>query len=331
MTNTTHAVDDSTVPAVPPQPSPIEQPRRPIRIRLPLLLFAVSILTTLAIGARFMENFRLGLPTLTEDSDLWPWPWLFHHPDKFLSGWPFSVALLAILLSHEFGHYIACRVHGIPTTLPLLLPAPTLSGTAGAVILIRGRIPNRHALMDVGIWGPIAGYLASIPAIFVGFWLSRPFGVDAPQPLVQFGQPATFHLAHRLLSVFHPQLPQFSSGVFHPVLIAGWVGLFITALNLIPAGQLDGGHVLYAILPRAHRPATYCLAGLLILCGFFYWIGWGFWGLMMLLPAMRHPRVPMDRPLGLGRSLLGVTALLLLVLTFTAEPFLGSSLLHYFK
>ncbi len=298
---------------------------------MPLILFAISILTTLAIGARFMENFRLGLPTLAADSDLWPWPWLFHHPEKFLAGWPFSVALLSILLAHEFGHYIACRIHGIPTTLPLLLPAPTLSGTAGAVILIRGRIPNRHALIDVGIWGPIAGYLASVPAILLGLWLSRPLGVDSPPPLVSFGQPATFRLAHGLLSLFHPGIPQFTSGVIHPILIAGWVGLFITALNLIPAGQLDGGHVFYSLWPRAHRPVTYTMAGLLILCGVFYWIGWLFWGILMLLPAMRHPRVAIDRPLGAGRALLAITALLLLALTFTVEPFLGSSLLHYVR
>ena len=298
-------------------------------VRLPLLLFLLSILTTLAIGARFMENFRLGLPTLAEDSDLWPWPWLLKHPQKFLQGWPFTIALLGILLAHEFGHYFACRYHRIDTTLPLVLPAPTLSGTAGAIILIRGRIPNRHALIDVGIYGPIAGYFASLVAIALGFLLSRPIPPDSPLPLVGFGQPITFHLVHALLSTLLNSLPPFDHGLRHPILIAGWVGLFITALNLIPAGQLDGGHILYALWPRVHRPVTLAMAGLLIGAGLFFWIGWAFWGLLMLLPAMRHPQVPMDLPLGRWRTVLAFAALLLFALTITLEPFLGSSLLHY--
>jgi Zn-dependent protease len=316
--------------------SDVEQPspsvaRQKLRLRVPLILFAISVLTTMAIGARFMENFRLGLPTLAADSDLWPWPWLFHNPGKFLQGWPFSVALLTILLAHEFGHYIACRLHGIPTTLPLLLPAPTLSGTAGAVILIRGRIPNRHALMDVGIWGPIAGFCASVPAILIGFWLSRPFQPNSVAPLVTFGEPATLRMAHSLLTSWNISVPIFPAGVFHPIVIAGWVGLFITALNLIPAGQLDGGHVLYALWPRLHRPVTLATAALLFVFGIFFWMGWAFWGLLMLLPAMKHPRVPIEQPLGIMRTLLAHSAIVLLLLTFTAEPFLGSSLLHYFR
>src|SRR5580658_622040 len=161
---------------------------------LPALLFAVSAVTTTAIGARFMQNFLDGLPTVVEDSDLWPWPWLFAHPGRFLLGWPFSLALLAILLAHEFGHYFACRAHGIRCTLPWLLPAPTLSGTAGAVIQIRSRIPNRLALMDVGAYGPLAGYLASLMVVAIGFLLSSAAPVDRAPALIGFGNPLTLRM-----------------------------------------------------------------------------------------------------------------------------------------
>jgi hypothetical protein len=139
---------------------------------LPLMLLAASAITTTANGARFMQNFLEGLPPVVRDSDLWPWGWLADHPEIFKTGWAFSVSLLGILLIHEFGHYFACRHHKIRATLPWVLPAPTLSGTAGAVIQIRNRIPNRDALMDVGIYGPLAGYIASTMAVAVGFALS---------------------------------------------------------------------------------------------------------------------------------------------------------------
>jgi membrane-associated protease RseP (regulator of RpoE activity) len=299
-------------------------------IALPIILLAISIVTTTAIGARFMQNFLDGLPAVVVESDLWPWPWLIHHPAKFALGWPFSLALLSILITHEFGHYFACRVHGIRATLPWVLPAPTLSGTAGAVIQIRSRIPNRKALMDVGIYGPIAGYIASLIVISLGFRLSHVSAIGRVPALIGFGKPLTLELAHNVLAWFRPGTPSFELAIRHPVLIAGWIGLFITSLNLIPGGQLDGGHILYAIAPRLHRTVTRILPFVLILCGVFFWIGWILWGAMLLIPAMRHPRVPLEPTLGRKRKLLAVLALLIFLLTFSPEPFSHSSLLHYF-
>jgi membrane-associated protease RseP (regulator of RpoE activity) len=297
-----------------------------------MLLLAMSVVTTTAIGARFMQNFQDGLPAIAVDSDLWPWPWLFAQPSRFQLGWPFSFALLGILLTHEFGHYIACRVHGIRTTLPLVLPAPTLSGTAGAVIQIRTRVPSRRKLMDVGIYGPIAGYLASILAVSIGLLLSRSSPVHAtshPSEIIVFGQPLTLRLIHELLHRLQSGVPPLDATIWHPVLIAGWVGLFITALNLIPGGQLDGGHILYALSPQWHKRITRILPAALLLCGLFFWIGWILWGLLLLVPAMRHPRVPIEEPLDGKRILLGWIALAIFLLTFSAQPFLGSSALHY--
>jgi membrane-associated protease RseP (regulator of RpoE activity) len=294
---------------------------------LPLILLAASAVTTTAIGARFMQNFLLGRPTIASDSDLWPWPWLLHDPSRFRLGCPFSAALLLILLTHEFGHYFACRAHGIRATLPWVLPAPTLSGTAGAVIRIQSRIPSRRALVDVGAWGPIAGYCASLVACIVGIGLSEPAHPVHSARLVDFGAPITLSALPRLLHA-----PAFEHTLRHPILIAGWVGLFITALNLIPAGQLDGGHLLYALSPRAHRWTTRIAPIALLLLGLFFWVGWALWGLMLLIPAMRrHPRVPTTIPLGPGRALLCLFSLVIFALTFSLAPFAQSSLLHYLR
>ncbi len=307
-----------------PEPSAFEQ------FVLPIILLAVSFVTTTAIGARFMQNFREGMPPVVRDSDLWPWPWLMSNPDLFSTGFAFSGALLSILLVHEFGHYFACRFHRIRVTLPWVLPAPTLSGTAGAIIQIRSRFPNRNAVLDVGIYGPLAGYVASTLAVAVGFVLSVTAPPDAPAAIVRFGgEPLTFRFLHGLLEQWDPTIPPFDHIAPHPVLVAGWIGLFITSLNLIPAGQLDGGHILYAVSPRLHRWTTKLLPLLLFLGGVLYWVGWLLWGLFLMFPAMRHPKVPEQPELKQGRLLMAAIAGLVFVLTFTPTPFFDNSLMHF--
>jgi membrane-associated protease RseP (regulator of RpoE activity) len=299
---------------------------------LPTLLLGASVVTTTANGARFMQNFSEGLPPVVRDIDLWPWGWLANHPHLFVTGFAFSFTLLGILLVHEFGHYLACRAHHIRATLPWVLPAPTLSGTIGAVIRIRSRIPSRDALMDVGIYGPLAGYLASALAVAVGFLLSGTAAASRTAVIVRFGgQPLTIRLIHAILLRSNPSLPAFDQIAPHPVLVAGWIGLFITALNLIPGGQLDGGHLLYAISPRLHRIATNLLPLVLILAGFRFWIGWILWGLILLIPAMRHPSVPPGSGLSRSRVLLGASGLVIFLLTFTPVPFSHASLDYFLR
>jgi len=278
-----------------------------------------------------MQNFIAGMPPVVRDSDLWPWGWLAEHPELFKTGWAFSVALLGILLIHEFGHYFACRAHKIRATLPWVLPAPTLSGTAGAIIQIRSRIPSRNALMDVGIYGPLAGYITSVVAVAVGFALSYQAPADAPAAIVRFsGGPLTIRLLHALLVHWDPSIPSFDRIAPHPVLVAGWIGLFITSLNLIPGGQLDGGHILYALSPRLHRVMTNLLPFLLLIAGAIFWVGWILWGLFLMIPAMRHPKVPIESGLSRSRFILGIVGILIFLLTFTATPFYDSSLMHVF-
>jgi membrane-associated protease RseP (regulator of RpoE activity) len=297
---------------------------------LPILLLAVSVATTTANGARFMQNFLEGMPPVVRDADLWPWGWLSDHPDLYVTGWTFSFTLLGILLIHEFGHYFACRAHRISATLPWILPAPTLSGTAGAVIQIRSRIPNRDALMDVGIYGPLAGYLASAAAVFVGFAPSVQSPPNAPPAIVRFGgEPFTIRMIHALLLHWDPQIPSFEHIAPHPVLVAGWIGLFITSLNLIPGGQLDGGHILYAISPRVHKIFTGILPLVLFVAGAVFWMGWILWGIFLLIPAMRHPKVHMETSLSRGRLILGTVGIVIFLLTFTPTPFYDNSLMHF--
>lgn len=305
--------------------------RRPIReLGLPLGLLAVSAVTTTADGARFMQNFLDGVAPVVRDSDLWPWPWLIDHPEAWQLGLAFSISLLGVLLIHEFGHYFACRAHRIRATLPMVLPAPTLSGTAGAIIRIQSRIPSRNALMDVGLYGPLAGFVASAVAIAVGFSFSTAPVPNAPDALVAFGgQPLTIRIIHGLMTQWDPSIPAFDHTAAHPILVAGWIGLFITSLNLIPGGQLDGGHVLYAISPKMHRWATNLLPFALFVAGAIFWVGWILWGVFLMIPAMRHPRVPAETELSPARKLLGLVGLLLFSLSFTPIPFDNNSLMHF--
>jgi membrane-associated protease RseP (regulator of RpoE activity) len=303
-----------------------------LRFCLPAVLLCLSVVTMTANGARFMHNFLRGQPPVASENDLWPWLWLSRHPHLFSTGLAFSLTLLGILLVHEFGHYFACRAHGIDCTLPFVIPAPTLSGTLGAVIRITSFIPDRDALMDVGIYGPLAGFIASIAAVSVGFTLSVPLAPRAPGPIVEFGgEPLIIRLVHRLLLGGNPHLHPFNHLALHPVLLAGWIGLFITALNLIPGGQLDGGHILYALSPRLHKFFTNLLPFVLFLSGVFYWAGWILWGIFLLIPAMRHPKVPIQTQLSATRALLGMLGVFVFLLTFTPTPFHDNSLLDLLR
>jgi Zn-dependent protease len=298
---------------------------------LPICLLAVSIFTTASTGALLMQNFRLGQPPLASEGDLFPLHWIWNHPSALASGWSFSLTLLGILLAHEAGHFFYCRHHGILASWPYVLPAPTLSGTAGAVIRIRSRIPSRRALMEVGIAGPIAGYLVAFPTTIAGILLSRPVDAGSAPALVQFHQPWTVVLLDRLLVAWVSGVPTLDNLLPHPILIASWVGLFVTSLNLIPAGQLDGGHILYAISPFWHRRMTIAVPVVLLIMGLTLWTGWVLWGIILLLPAMRHPHVPFFPQLPYKHRWLCVVAFVLLALTFLPAPFVGTSLIDLFR
>jgi membrane-associated protease RseP (regulator of RpoE activity) len=293
-------------------------------------LFVLSLLTTLSAGAVLMFNFRHGDPPFAANAGFFPLAWIWHHPGQITGGWSFALTLLGILGAHEAGHTIACRYHGVRSSLPWVLPAPTLIGTFGAFIRLRSRVPTRTALLDIGVSGPLAGMIVTLPILVAGLLLSRhvaPAGFHSAAS-ISVSVPLGLSILHAFLRLVDPSLPPLD-GAFnpHPVLVAAWIGLFITSVNLIPAGQLDGGHILYALSPRLHRWITSAVIFLLFFAGTMLWVGWLVWG-CFLLPSLRHPGVPRV-PAHLGRrSWLALVALALLLLTITPEPFAGGSLMN---
>lgn len=318
-----------TSPSLISQPVSQILPRKSSGLRdvgIPVLLFAVTMLSTTAVGMRYMHNFRLGLGPIVSDADILPYRWMFQHPHELASGLPFSLTLIAILLAHEFGHYFACQAFRVRSTLPYLLPAPSLSGTFGAVIRLKSRVLTRSALIVIGAAGPISGFAVAIAAVWVGLVRST----YAPAPVLGGVQPPLLiSLLHRLVA-HGGGVPPLALIVPHPMLFASWIGILITALNLIPAGQLDGGHILYALSPAAHRVATKLVIGLLMVFGIVFWGGWLLWGLLLLLPGMRHPKVPRDEVVTTGQYALIPVCVVMLALSVTLRPFQGFSLADLF-
>lgn len=236
-----------------------------------------------------------------------------------LRGWVFSVPLMAILLVHEMGHYTAGRFHRMDVTPPYFIPAIPPVGTFGAFIRIKSPIVDRNALMDVGAAGPLAGTVVAIPCLIVGLWLSH------MEP--RAAEPGVFSLGSSLLVEGLLYLRFGTAGdditvILHPTAIAAWFGLFVTAMNLLPMGQLDGGHVIYALFgDRWARLISVGFFAMLIPLGIILWTGWLVFGLLVFFLGLRHPP-PVDpyRQLDPRRRIVGWAAIVLFVLAFVPVP-----------
>jgi membrane-associated protease RseP (regulator of RpoE activity) len=266
-------------------------------------LLAVTVATTTAAGAIW-----LGLDPLA-------------HPRALVRGLPFASTLLCILLVHESGHYLMCRRHGVNASLPYFLPAPPMIfplGTFGAFIRIRSRFPDRRALFDIGAAGPWAGFVVALAATAIGLRLSKVVAAPPVAHTLELGDSVLTTLLTRLVLHADP-----STVVLHPVAFAGWFGLFVTSINLLPVGQLDGGHVLYAAAGRRPRIVPALLIASLAWLGMNGWPGWIVWALVLaLFFVLGHPPTEDDpAPLGLGRRLAVVFTFAVFGLTFVAEPF----------
>jgi membrane-associated protease RseP (regulator of RpoE activity) len=296
---------------VPRLGSPPRQPRRTWRH---LVLFVLTVITTSYAGGfhylAYQHGFDIGPVDVSSGSLL-------------LNGLWYSVSILAILGAHEFGHYYACRYYRVDASLPYFLPAPLpLTGTLGAFIRIRQQIPGKRELFDIGIAGPIAGFVVAVPVLLAGMMLSRVDLLPAEtENILELGEPLLFQAVAWL--TFGP-IPDGYSINIHPMAFAAWFGLLATALNLFPIGQLDGGHISYAVLGRKSTLVTLvtvaCLVGLSFLSS--SWIVWTVLTVMMLVAfGPRHPRtfdedVPLDRP----RVWLALFAAAMFVLCFTPAP-----------
>ena len=294
-------------------------PRQRERYWLYALLFALTLVTTCMVGAVMQNDFERNVPFDLERSlELWGFFW--RHPAALLQGLPYSLSLLLILLAHEFGHYFASAFHQVDSSLPFFLPSPFL-GTFGAFIKIRSPIYSRRALFDIGIAGPLAGFVFLLPALAVGIAFSKVIPGIAQQGSQHFGVPV---LQWLLTQAIFPGVP--SQDIYlHPVARAAWVGMFATAMNLLPIGQLDGGHIMYSFFPARHRTVSKAACLLMLPLGIF-WPPWIFWAIVLWLLGRRHPIVYDVAEPNAARRKLGWLALVIFILCFTWQPFADGGL-----
>jgi membrane-associated protease RseP (regulator of RpoE activity) len=306
-------------------PQIVELPPQPaLRARRPLwpalLLFFLTVLSTLTVGAEFAQSYAQNREPFSGGQNPFAMMFLaFQHPGILALGIPFSFTLLAILLAHELGHYFAGKYYGIDVSYPYFIPAPTLFGTFGAFIRIRSPITTRRALFDVGLAGPVVGFLIAVPAMAWAIAASKIVPGVEENAAILFGNPPLMRL---LLGLFHPGVnPNWV--LLHPVGRAAWVGLFATALNLLPAWQLDGGHIVYSLASENHRRISLGVALGLVALGIYCWQGWALWGFLLLVLSLRFRHPPLlDRwdPLDPSRRAWAVVALLIFLLCFTPWP-----------
>jgi membrane-associated protease RseP (regulator of RpoE activity) len=285
---------------------PMEATIRRTRWTINLALFVVTVITTTAAGSLYAHGVPASVTSFVFGG--------------FLSGWVFSAPLMLILLVHEMGHYLTGRRRYLDVTPPYFLPAPPPLGTFGAFIKIRSPITNRRVLVEIGASGPLAGAVVAIPLLYVGLCLSeiRPAAVS----------PESFSLGSSLILelLCLIRFGQFSSHItviLHPTALAAWFGLFVTAMNLLPIGQLDGGHVVYALFgQRVAKAVSVGLFGLLIAMGIMVWPGWLIFGALVFFLGLRHPS-PLDPYMALGTTgrVIGWAAVVLFTLTFIPVPF----------
>lgn len=282
-----------------------------------IILFSLTVLSTLFAGAMWFH-----VDVTSEPLQIW-------------RGWPFAAAILTVLGIHELGHYVLGRYHGVNVTLPYFIPIPTLIGTMGAVIRLRGRIPDRRALFDIGVAGPIAGIIATIIVTTIGLFLGP---VTVPETVVEAENAVEIELGYpplmEILAWITGQQLYYEdpTKMVHPVVIGGWVGMFVTFLNMIPVGQLDGGHIVRALAAEYQETiaslvpgALFGLAGVLY---FFYDVAfqsifvWIVWGGLALLVAFAGPANPVrdSDTLGPKRKIIGIVAFALAALCFAPIP-----------
>jgi len=291
-----------------------DPPYRP-KYRLSLLLFVLTVLSTLMVGAEYTYYYKTNGPFEEVASFM---ELLSKRPSLLLSGVPFAFTLLGFLMAHEMGHFLACRYYGIHSTLPYFIPFPNLIGTLGAFIRIRSPFENRKALFDVGIAGPIAGFVIAVPALILSLPFSKVTPMKPGYSYFLFGESLMFKL---VTWVFGLHFPPGQDINYHPVAFAALVGFFATALNLLPVGQLDGGHIVYAVFGRRHRLVSRLFVFVAVPVLMLFWKAWITWAVIPLVLGINHPPTLDDEaPLGTVRSIFAVLSLIIFLLSFSPTP-----------
>ena len=301
-----------------------------------IVLYVLTVLSTLFVGASWSNQVPAGADEI----------WLLKH---LWLGWPFALSLMTILTGHELGHYFAGRYYKVPVSLPYFLPMPIPPlGTMGAVIVMKGRSINRRQMLTVGAAGPLVGFVLAVPILILGLNLSTVEPMSMPEPggavflegnsllylflkLAVFGKilpgsglaPAFPAATKEIVAALFGTVPLVGGYdvIIHPVALAGWAGLLVTAFNLLPVGQLDGGHVMYSLMGQRAKLFTWPIVILLVLMGFFLWSGWFLWAALLFLFGRYHPE-PLDdiTRLGLSQKITAVLVLVIFLLVFTPVP-----------
>ncbi len=268
---------------------------------IPLILFIATIFTTLFAGA-----LQQGIN-------------LFKEPIRLWEGYPFSISIMTILLGHEMGHYFASKAHRTKATLPYFIPAPSIIGTFGAFIKMKSPIFTRKALIDIGATGPLIGFTLSLIACIIGLKMSKIVPITAEKEAFMLGDSILFSL---LVKFTIEKIPEGYDVLLHSVAFAGWIGLFVTSMNLLPVGQLDGGHVAYALFGNWHFYISRAIVFFIAALGVFYWYGWLVWVLLLVFLGIDHPPILIwESSLSLSRKIMGVLCFIIFLLTFTPTPF----------
>jgi membrane-associated protease RseP (regulator of RpoE activity) len=266
---------------------------------------------------------------------------LLEKPVNIIKGFPFSLSLMLILLSHEFSHYFASKRHGVKATLPYFIPFPNIIGTLGAFIKMKSPIITRGALIDIGASGPIVGFIVSVAAVIIGLQMSEVAQVPKTPGLFNFGDSILFYYLYRVVIGV---IPQGQDIILHPIAFAGWIGLFVTSINLLPVGQLDGGHITYALGgEKLHRKTSRAVFIILLSLGLtkffiqggflpvtrdlydyadrYLWGWWAAWAVILSFFGLRHPPVlQWEAPLDPRRKFVGWLTLFIFIITFIPVP-----------
>jgi membrane-associated protease RseP (regulator of RpoE activity) len=240
-------------------------------------------------------------------------------PQVIALGIIYAVVLMGILLGHELGHFLTCRYYSINATLPYFIPFPNLIGTLGAFIKIKSRITIKHQLFDIGVAGPLTGFILSLPALIYGLSLSKLVPSLSPEEGgIAFGESLLLKI---LINMIFKNVPPGYDVFLHPVAFAGWVGILVTSFNLFPVGQLDGGHISYALLGLKSRKVANFFLVIFFVMGIFFWAGWLIWAIIILFLGLKHPPVVDEAtPLSPGRRIIAFVIVLIFILSFIPDP-----------
>ncbi len=293
------------------------------RIWVNVVLFVLTVFSTFFVGIELSLSYkyaevRIQNPEMAIDVEV------LNDPEVIALGAVYATVLLAILLGHELGHFLTCRYYRLNATLPYFIPAPTLVGTLGAFIKIKSPITRKHQLFDIGVAGPLTGFILSLPALIYGFSLSKVVPSVSLKEGITFGESVLLRLIGLLM---FKGIPEGHDIYLHPIAFAGWVGILVTSLNLFPVGQLDGGHVSYALWGSKSRNLARLFLTVFFIMGVFFWMGWFIWGFIILFLGLKHPRVLDEAiPLSSGRKIIGFIIILIFILSFIPDPIKGYNL-----